>query len=111
MLVWNVYTYSWNAKSAEVYNIFLHGGFVKSCQKSLKKYGDDKDSFLKEVRNDLMYYYWAKCEWEVVIDAWPPSERLPGTKVDVYEQVMMNWHAFSEYLWENRNELKKAGKK
>ena len=80
-----------------------------------------------------MYYFWSKCEWEVVITDWPTHitveeieelneelsryearwHRKPYSlnvglpvqkKVSVYDQVMMNWDIFVEYVW---NELSK----
>ena len=58
------------------------------------------------VRNSLRYYYWSKCEWEIVLSDWPPSETFKKEKVDVYSQVVLNWDIFSEYIWENRKQLK-----
>ena len=78
-----------------------------------------------------MYYYWAKCEWEVVITSWPPHinmdeldrinkqrksefakyDREPyclcintdvRKKIDVYSQVMLNFDIFVDYVWGHR---------
>lgn len=139
-LVWNVYVSNWNGKSIELHNIFEHKSFWDSLcklkKKWLKKDNFQFDEFMREVKNNLFYYYWGKCEWEVVITDWPPRidgeelDRLnterekgkgkgytcfyepvnPGVakKVDVYEQVINNWHAFAEYLRNNYKLIKKS---
>ena len=107
MLEWNVYVGNFNAKKIETHNVFHHTRFTEDCHKAAKKFKDDKAAFAEEVRRSLMYYYWSKCEWEVVIEHWPPVQRFQSTKVDVYSQVMLNWDRFIDYLWENRKELEK----
>lgn len=111
MLEWNVYVSNFNAKTIETHNIFRHGGFVEDCQKAYKKHKDDQDAFLEEVRRSLMYYYWSKSEWEVIIDHWPHRDNARAEKVDVFDQVMLNWPIFSEYVWNNRDEFKVRRKK
>ena len=85
----------------------------------------------------MFYYYCSKCEHEVVITDFPPHitpeeiERLTAErdehiakygnpqyshsvrvknalKIDVYEQIMINWEHFLDYVW---NERQKAHKK
>lgn len=106
MLEWNVYVSNFNGKRIETDNVFEHGGFIKDCQEAYKKYKDDKDAFLEKVRRSLMYYYWSKTEWEIIISHWPPRENAQDMKIDVFDQVMLNWPIFSEYVWNNRDEFK-----
>ena len=106
-LEWFVYYNSWNENKIKPFNVFDHYGFVKACQKSLKKFKDDRETFLEEVKKDLMYYYWSKCEWEIILSSWPPRDSTPKEKIDVYDQVMLNWGHFCDYLWNNRDVLKK----
>lgn len=84
------------------YNIFDHGTFAGYCKDAYRKHREDKAAFLEDVRHALMYCFWSKCEYEILLRAWPPCDRDNVRKVDIYEQVMMNWHVFSEYVWENR---------
>ena len=108
---WNVYVGDFNTRRIKEHNVFDHWGIREDLQKALKKC-EDRESFEEEVRKALMYRYWSKCEWEVVIDHWPPFKEHQGAeKVDVYDQIMMNWKIFTDYLWENRDEIKKWGKK
>lgn len=106
MLVWNVYVSNFNARKIEVYNIFDHRSFYNDCVRVKKKFGKDREKFAEEIRTNLMYFYWSKCEWEVILDHWPHRDNAKQKKIDVYSQVMINWDHFIEYLWNNRNMLK-----
>lgn len=113
MLQWNVYIGDFNSGRIEPHNIFDHRRFVEDCKKAAKKYSGKEDpeadfkEFSESVRKDLRYYYWSKCEWEIILTGWPPSDRFKSEKIDVYDQIMMNWDVFIRYLWDNRKELKK----
>ena len=74
MLCWNVYIGNFNSGQIEKYNIFDNWSFYYACVKAKKKYKDDKDGFAKEVRGWLSYLFWAKCEWEIILDHWPDGE-------------------------------------
>lgn len=50
-----------------------------------------------------MYYFWSKCEWEIILSDFPPSKKFQEKKVDVYEQVMLNWDIFINYVWNQYN--------
>ena len=129
-LEWNVYIGDFNSRKIETHNIFNHGRFLEDVKKALKKYDNRKD-FEEEILKSLMYFYWAKSEWEIVLTSWVPHitkeefDRLkfenekfynehghypycmlvnPDVyeKVDVYSQVMMNWNVFIDYLWSKK---------
>lgn len=106
-LVWNVYTGGFNSKEIVVRNVFDHHGFWEDLVKAKRKFGNDRDAFAEEVRRSLMYYYWSKCEWEVIIDHWPHYEDFHEAKIDVYDQVRMNWDIFIDYVWNNKSKIKK----
>ena len=134
-MVWNVYYENFNSREIQPFNVFDHYSFSEDVKKIYKKYKDDFDTFSKEIKSSLMYYFWSKAEWEVVITSWPPHvtveeiERLnreieyektkygripyvidvrPDVrkKVDVYNQLALNWDLFVEYIWKRRKELK-----
>ena len=64
-----------------------------------------KEDFAKQLRTEVMYYFWAKCEWEVLIKPWVGSKGNEEKKVDVCWQIMNNWDAFVDYVWNNRKKL------
>ena len=104
---WYVYDYDSNARRVEHFNIFEHSGFKLACRDALKKHRDNKELFLADVRGWLMYYFWSKVEWEIVISRFPEGPEYPEKKIDVYDQVMMNWDIFADYIWENREKLRR----
>lgn len=60
------------------------------------------NDFLEEkLKSDLMYYFWAKCEWEVVIQGWPNNK--VERKIDVYTQLLSNWKVFWHEVYKELN--------
>ena len=113
MLEWNVYVSHFNSGQIKPYNIFDHGFFLRDLQKAAEKVHvredipEEKEAFLETLKRDLMYWYWSKCEWEIIISHWVGRTDAKDIKVDVYDQVMLNWDIFCEYVWANRRELKR----
>lgn len=105
-LTWNVYVYNFNNRGIETRNILGNGSVIirdvlEKAKSEYKENVPNYDKFKEEVRNIVMYYYWAKCEWEVIISAWPPNENAKEEKVDVYSQVMLNFDIFYNYIYTN----------
>ena len=113
MLEWNAYYESWNDRKIKSFNIFEHGRLMEDLRKNAKKIHiredipSEKEWFLDQLRRDIQYYFWSKCEWELVLAPWVGNGRTQDIKIDVYDQVMLNWPVFSEYVWQNRKELRK----
>ena len=102
---WNVYYYNSNRERMETYNIFNHYGFVKYVIEHLKKI-KNKDDFALKLKSELMYYFWSKAEWEIIISSWPNRDN-DELKIDVFDQVMLNWEAFVDYCWSNKKKILK----
>ena len=108
---WNVYYYNYNSRKVETHNVFNHWRFVEYSAKAIKKFKDDKKSLEEQIRRELMYYYWSKYEWEVIVAPFTSNPKEEEEKkLDVYEQVMLNWNIFFEYFWEHRKEILKYDK-
>ena len=105
-LVWNVFRYDINKREIVAYNIFNHAGFVEDIEKMRKNKITSVD-FKDRLKQVLMYYFWAKCEYEVVISSFPPNENAKDEKVDIYSQVMLNFDIFCDYVYSNIFETKK----
>ena len=129
-MTWNVYVEDFNANDIKIFNVFNHYRFRQEVGELLKKY-KDKDKFTEELKHTTMYYFWSKAEWEIVITEWVPHinnkelERLnkdseefeqkynkipcthfvnldAGIKVDVYDQLKLNWNEFVDYIWDSK---------
>lgn len=95
---WNVFYHSINGKKISTMNIFNHAGFSNDVQQCLRE-SKNKNSFGVELNSILMYYFWCKSEYEVVISPWCGGTADMGIKVDIYRQVMNNWPVFLDYCW------------
>jgi hypothetical protein len=105
---WNVYYYDINRKKMHVFNIFEHSSFVRYVKLAIKKHKNKKD-FAEQLKSELMYFFWAKSEWEIIISPWVGGDReKDAVKIDVYHQVMNNFDAFLDYVWLNKEELLKV---
>ena len=102
-LEYNVLLVDINHEKEYKFNIF-HGMRFLSCLMNLKaRWKKDNTINLKEeVRHVLQYSYWAKAEYEIVVKC------LFGKvehKIDVYEQVMLNFDLFYGYLLTNWSKI------
>ena len=101
---WNVFYHNCNSRSIEIFNVFEHGSFREYVKKAAEKY-QTKEDFAKQLRCEVMYYFWAKCEWEVLVAPWIFPLESEKKKVDVCWQIMNNWDVFVDYTWANRKKL------
>ena len=92
---WYVYVEDTNNKSIKKFNVFHSLNFMTGCRKTFKKYKDLAD-IEKEIKSWAMYSFCSKCEYEVVVTGWIRDEIK--RKIDVYDQLMLNWDSFFEYL-------------
>lgn len=61
---------------------------------------DELIEYSIETRLDrlCMYYFWSKCEYEVIVSAWPTREGS-DRKIDIYTQLKENWDIFREIVF------------
>ena len=127
-LAYYVYFENFNARTIERYNV-ISDHIIKEIKTRTKKL-TDKQAFEKEVDLILRYNFWSKSEYEIIITDWPPHisvEELDrvqkellkyeteyghkpysltinprvAEKIDIYDQVKLNWDIFIDYLWNN----------
>lgn len=135
MLTYNVYIEDFTNKEIKVINIFDHSSFYNNLLKIKKEQKDNFEKFSEEVKKCLLYNFWSKSEYEIILTSWPPyvddkainkvvaerDEHIKkcnnfyrntiqlevAEKIDIYDQVMLNWDIFIKYLWNNKNLIKK----
>ena len=131
-LEWNVLREDWNDRSIYVFNIFDNYTFRTGVMEASRKHFLNFKKFSKEVRSSIMYAFWSKSEYEVVVTSWPPyidreeHERIlkeftenkkqircdanlcVAEKIDIADQIFLNWDKFIRYLWKNRFRLMKG---
>ena len=131
-LIYNVWIEDINSKKIEIYNVFRNSRFYNgliTAKKHFKK-TNDIETFKESIKKELMYAYWSKSEYEIILTSWPPyittdefeklqtevgkyvlaegrkpyslnTELTVSRKVDIYEQVMLNFDIFFNYILEN----------
>lgn len=97
---WYVYYENFNAKKIVKWNIFNHCKFKEDVEKLL--HGNlSRDEFSGKLKDCLLYYFWAKSEYEILILPWIGDAK--DIKVDIFDQVMMNFDRFADYIWSFTN--------
>lgn len=102
---WNVYIHSFNQNKIEPYNIFDHYSFVKDVKDAIKKLYN-KEEFADKLKRELRYYFWSKCEWELIIEItkdnhiflypWCGCRNPEEVKIDVTDDVNFDWNSFAD---------------
>lgn len=66
-------------------------------KKRLKTYTPDELIEI-ELRRKCQYYFWSKCEYEVIVTGWPDTKT--ERKIDIYDQLDANWETFKKMVFE-----------
>lgn len=96
---WNVYYHDFNREKIIQWNVFKHHSFNEEVD-NLLNFDLTKQDLSNQLNQIALYYFWAKCEYEVIISPW--TGRAKDIKIDIYSQLHMNWDAFVDYVWEHR---------
>lgn len=137
MLEYYVYNEDVNSREIVQYNIFRNSRFTEGLVEAYQQFTKDENlgKFKEEVKHQLMYTYWGRCENEIVITSWPPRvdveeiDRIKSEieehdskyswkqmsscvnlsvseKVSIYDQVMLNFDIFFNYVLAHVSEFK-----
>lgn len=129
-LTYYVYVENLNKRKIEKYNV-LNDGIIDELKKRMKEQDiRTRNKFAEMVEQVITYHYWSRSEWEIVLTDYPPRIKpkeltrlnteiekyqkdygrepcsltvnlVTEEKIDIYDQVMMNWNIFIDYAWEN----------
>lgn len=120
-LCWNVFYENPNV-GIEIWNVFRHASFCNDVETILAEEAD-KEKFEKRLHSSVMYYFWSKSEYEVIIAPWPcyisriesqliKNNELPryrqiinvegSDKFSIYDQIELNWDVFVDYCWRHK---------
>lgn len=89
-----------NRGEVEATNIFDHWKFDEDVQADLRRC-QRKSDFAERLRRNLFYYFGSKCEHEIIVSSWPYTDKA-ACKIDIYQQVMLNFEIFCDYVWSKR---------
>lgn len=119
-MIWNVYDHDINRGEIKTYNVFKHYSFNKEVEELLKE-NLTYNEFAEKLNRIVQYYFWSKAEYKIVITSWAPYidnkelDRLnaerenyrkrsyyvnleTAKKIDVYNQLHLNWERFVDYV-------------
>lgn len=99
---WNVYYHNVNTQKIESFNIFKHHSFNEYIHTHLKR-SKTKKEFAEKLKAELRFYFWSKAEWEIIISPWVGGRDTEDIKIDVYDQVMLNFDILVDYIWNCKN--------
>ena len=97
---WYVFKYNCGLKTIAPYNIFNHWRFSNDVQEALNL--NSRDKFEAELNNIVLYYFWCKAEYEIIISPWCRTKNDNDIKIDIYSQIKLNWKIFVDYVWSFR---------
>lgn len=101
-LSWKVKNFDCNADKIEDYDILK---YREDFIKKLKKKCETKEEFSKKMCREMMWSYWSKAEYELIIRLtddgrvvllpWCGSRDPEGEAVDVTEDTTFDWRGFA----------------
>ena len=98
-MYWYVTLEDINSRQFKQYNVLQ---YRESFIKGLKKKVTSKEEFAKKLRSEMMYHFWSRCEYEVILSnedgriimsPWLPCERYDYT-LDVTDREDFDWVGF-----------------
>lgn len=102
---WNVYYYDFNRDKIDTYNVLNHYSFFEYVKKAAKKY-KTKEEFAEQLKKEVRYYFWSKCEWELIIEItkdnriylspWIGNRDTEKTRIDITDDTSYDWKGFAE---------------
>lgn len=93
----NVLLWNFNTDSLQYYDVLP---YLRECYKKAKKKPKTVEELKEFIKNESIYRYWSRCEYEMILTGWPPQKK--DHKLDVHEQIMMNIDIVTNLLY---NEL------
>lgn len=104
-LKWIVYRHNFNADKIETYNVLGSKHFLEEIKKIMKKC-KDRDEFSEALKIEMMYHFWSRCEWELIIEItednriflipWVGCREPDEVKIDVTDDESFDWRGFAE---------------
>lgn len=94
---WNVLLWDINHGCLESYDVVPY--FVARLnEKPAEERPRTKKAFAEFLKSEAMYHFWSRCQYEIVVQGWPSGKG--SEKIDVYDQLEMNWDSFVSQFWD-----------
>ena len=106
---WMVLYHNFNSDKIEQYNILK---YREDDIKKIRKKCETKEEFAEKLRREMMYYYWSKCEWEMIITKtennriiltpWCGCRNPDEVAIDVTDDNNFDWIGFADYIIDHK---------
>lgn len=96
------FVYREHNNKIEPWNVFDHYRFLEEIKQKLQTISD-KDEFSYAIRTAAQYYFWSKVEYEILLYSMFSHER--PFKIDIYQQLRLNWPSFIDYIWNHKDTI------
>lgn len=106
---YNVLNYDWNNKEVIVVNV-LRYVCDKDISKLLKQHTDFQ-AFESSLQTTCLYRFKSRREYEISIGDAFETDPSKLEKWDIYDQLLMNWKVFANFVWDNSQQILKEYKK
>ena len=101
-LTWKVKNYLINSNEIWDYDVLK---YREDWVKKLKKKCATKEEFAEEMRREMLWQYWSRAEYEVIIEIddgnriwikpWVGCRNPDEVKIDVTDDESFDWHGFA----------------
>ena len=102
ILSWKVKVFDCNAQRIKDYDIFK--GHYKDFVKKLKKKCVTKEEFSEAMDREMMWMFWGRCEWELIIELdennhiwlnpWVGCREPENVRINVTNNTDFDWQGF-----------------
>ena len=106
---WIVKNYEINSNVIKDYDVLK---YREEFIKKLKKKKLDKAEFAKEIRSEMMYRYWSRTEYElimkvtenghIILSPWMGRRNSEEAEIDVTDDADFNWKGFSAEFYKKK---------
>lgn len=108
-LSWMVKNYETNSNVIKDYDVLK---YREEFIKKLKKKKPDKAEFAKEMRSEMMYHYWSRTEYElimkvtengsIILSPWMGQRNSKEAEIDVTDNPDFDWKGFAAELYKKK---------
>lgn len=101
MKSFNVINYNFNKKKFEAYNVipYLVQQYNDTIRTKYKPTPKTFKEFKKFIKEESMYQFWSRCQYEIILTDWPSQKH--AEKWDVYKQIIMNLDTITKIVMES----------
>ena len=98
---WYVYVEDFNVNTIKKFNVFRSFSFSECCKQTFRKYKDPV-KIEEEIKAWARYCFMFKHEYEIVLTSMTDKQWFNDLRIDVYNQLTLNWDSFFKYTLEHK---------